>query len=276
MSPNTTPRLQSTKQSILLSAGIISIILIFVLSNLLASGLLLKHYPELGDGEVAFISYLCTAILTTIYTFAIKNSCLIAVPSLRIEIRRVNPRLIVTGFIMIIAMGIVLNPLIRILPVEYADMLDKYMNNGLWAMLVAVIIAPIFEEFLFRGVVQTNFIRYFGTIRGIVFGAVVFGAMHVLPQQMVNATGVGLILGSIYYLTRSLNTVIAIHFLNNGFTYLMFMLFSDASQLEKTIFDDVIVSTIAYAASLIILILGGAYVIKRSRKEKHAKITKNN
>lgn len=276
MLQNTTQTHQSTKRNILLSIGIISIILIFVLSNILASGMLQQHFPELSNGVTAFFSYSFTAIITTVYTFILKRGSYIYVPSLRIEIKRVNPRLIVMGFIMIIAMGIVLNPLVELMPSKYIEMLDRYMNNGLWAMVVAVMVAPVFEEFLFRGVVQTNFIHYFGTIRGIIMGAVVFGMMHVIPQQVINATGVGLILGSIYYLTRSLNTVIAIHFMNNGFTYLMFMLFSDTFTFEDVIFDNVISSTIAYTISLIILILGGAYVIKRVKKEKLKKVTKNN
>lgn len=262
------------KQNILNSIGLLTIIIVFVFTNIFARSAILELYPDLSNGVIAFLSYTITSLLTVIYILIIKRACGIYVPSMRPEIRKLNPRLIVLGFIMIVAMSIVLGPLMEMLPSEYLDIMDKYMNNGLWAMVVAVVVAPIFEEFVFRGVVQTNLIKYYDVIPGIVVGSVVFGLMHVIPQQVVNATGVGLILGSIYYITGSLNTVIAIHFINNGFAYLLFMLFSDTSKLEKVILANETVYIVTYAASLIMLILGGAYVIKWAKREKFEKLQK--
>lgn len=237
-------------------------------ANMAVSWLIARYFAELSNGVVAFISYSSSALLTTIYTFAISRVTHISVPSLKIEIRKLNPRLIVAGFVLILAINIVISPLEKFIPDVYLDVLDKYMNYGFWAMLVAVAVAPIFEEFLFRGVIQTNLIAHFGVIKGIIFGAVIFGAMHIVPQQALNAAGVGLILGSIYYLTGSLNTVIAIHFINNGFTYLLFMLFSDTNQLEEYLFENTTIHIIAYATSLILLILAGGRVIYKVKSEK--------
>lgn len=261
------------KQNILNSIGIITIIILFTASNAVISTLLVNSSSDFGNGVIAFISYSASAILTIIYTISIKHACLLSVPSMRPEIKKVNPRLILLGFVMTLAMSIVLGPLVEIMPEEYLDVLDKYMNNGLWAMVVAVISAPIFEEFMFRGVIQTNLVQRYGAIIGIILGAFIFGLMHIaVPQQMVYATGVGLILGSIYYITESLNTVIVLHFLNNGFTYLLFMLFSNTHQLEDVLLSDETTYIITYTTSLILLVLGAGYVIKQAQKEKKAKL----
>ncbi len=44
--------------------------------------------------------------------------------------------------------------------------------------LVAVVLAPLFEELFFRGFLQPLFSRTFGTIAGIVITAAAFGALH--------------------------------------------------------------------------------------------------
>lgn len=258
------------KPNIQNSIGILSIVVVFIFSNILAGSIVMEYFSELSNGVIAFISYCLSALLTIIYMYAVKRAFGIYVPSLRPEIRKLNPRLIVLGFILILAMNMVLSPLQDLMPEKYIDILDRYMNNGLWAMAVAVILAPIYEEFLFRGAVQTNLIHSYGAITGIILGAVIFGAMHVIPQQMLGAFGVGLILGAIYHITGSLNTVVAIHFINNGFTYLLFMLFSNTNQLEKLLMEDYTMGVIAYSIAIIILILGGAYVIKWTKREKAA------
>lgn len=237
------------------------------MANLKVSSYMLENYPEYTNGLIACISYTIASVLTFICTYILRKVGKIYVPSLKPEISKLNPRLIVLGFVMILAMHNVLRPLVNMVPKEYLEVLDKYLNNGFWAMMVVVVVAPIFEEFLFRGVVQTNLIRSYGVIAGIVIGALIYGGMHVVPQQMITGAGTGLVLGSIYYLTGSFNTVIAIHFVNNGFTYLLFMLFADTNQFENFVLESQTVRVILYSLSLIILILGASAVIHRVNQD---------
>jgi membrane protease YdiL (CAAX protease family) len=51
---------------------------------------------------------------------------------------------------------------------------------------------------------------------GIIIAAIIFGAIHMNPQQIVYATLLGIIFGWIYYRTRSLLPVIVGHVLNNS------------------------------------------------------------
>lgn len=79
------------------------------------------------------------------------------------------------------------------------------------------LIAPIVEEMMFRGAIQGYLMRRCSNAwTGIIITAVVFGAIHMNPQQAVYATMLGIIFGWIYYRTRSLLPVIAGHVLNNS------------------------------------------------------------
>ncbi len=57
------------------------------------------------------------------------------------------------------------------------QLVDSPLSFLLFA-LTAVIIAPFFEEFFFRGLLQPLFSRTFGVIAGIVLTAALFGAAH--------------------------------------------------------------------------------------------------
>ena len=83
---------------------------------------------------------------------------------------------------------------------------------------VTMAIIPAFvEEFLFRGLIQTN-LRPFGRGVAIVGSAVLFGAMHQNIQQIFYATVAGLVLGYLYEVTDSIWCGILLHLLNNGFS----------------------------------------------------------
>ena len=65
---------------------------------------------------------------------------------------------------------------------------DKLTNTRLSFVLltiVAVVLAPFFEELLFRGFLQPVFSRTFGTAAGILITAVAFGALHGFEYQWV-------------------------------------------------------------------------------------------
>ncbi len=83
---------------------------------------------------------------------------------------------------------------------------------------VTMAIIPAFvEEFLFRGLIQTN-LRPYGSGVAIVGSAVLFGLMHQNVQQIFYATVAGLVLGYIYEVTNSVWCGILLHLINNGFS----------------------------------------------------------
>ncbi|WP_298064555.1 CPBP family intramembrane glutamic endopeptidase, partial [uncultured Rikenella sp.] len=163
---------------------------------------------------------------------------------------------------------IVLTPLLQRLPDTYIEMLDNYMGGGFWPMLTAVVAAPILEEFLFRGIIQKNLVRRLGPTGGITLGALIFGGIHLIPQQIVYASCLGLILGTIYHLTGSLNSAIAVHFVNNGLTSLLYLVFGTSDSLEHQVLGDGTLWNWAYGISLLLLLAGAGYAAHRIRRQR--------
>ena len=234
-------------------------------------------FESIDEGFVQLLSYCLIFFLTIGFTYAIRKPFGLFIPSFRPEPGKINPRLVILGVILTFAASVILNPIIDAMPEENLDRLTSYMQGGLWPMLTAVVAAPILEEFLFRGIIQHNLIKILGRIGGIVIGAVIFGAIHFIPQQVIYATGAGIIIGTIYYMTDSLHTVMTIHFVNNGLAYLLFMVFGSTNYIESEILGDKTIFLIAYLVSFVILMSAGWYAVRRlSGSKKRAPKTKEN
>jgi CAAX protease family protein len=89
-----------------------------------------------------------------------------------------------------------------------------------WGLLICVL-APVVEEFFFRGFMFTVFSRRLGALWGAVLTGVVFGLGHAPaePIQLIalGAFGVGLCL--LYWRTQSIIPCMALHALNNSITF---------------------------------------------------------
>lgn len=247
---------------------ILSILAVYIAASMLL-GMLFASLNALYEPAFwSFAAYVGSFLITIGYAAALSRGWGLEIPSFRPEKWNINARLIVAGVILMLATGIVLTPVLDLLPDTYIDMLDDYMQGGFWPMLTAVVAAPILEEFLFRGIIQKNLVRRLGPLWGIVLGALIFGGIHLIPQQIVYASCLGLILGSIYYLTGSLNSAIAVHFVNNGLTALLYMVFGTSDSLERKILGDGSLWGWAYAVSVFLLLTGIWYTVSQIRRRQ--------
>lgn len=89
------------------------------------------------------------------------------------------------------------------------------------AIFSMAIVAPIYEEFLMRGIVLAGLLNRYNPRKAIIASALIFGISHFNIVQSVNTTLIGLILGVIYYKTNSLILCIAAHMSNNIFAGIM-------------------------------------------------------
>lgn len=137
----------------------------------------------------------------------------------RFSVRGLNPTLLLWCFILIFAVGIVLEPLLQVMPE-----LQLQVGRGFWTLLSLVVFAPIFEELLCRGVVLGSLRDRYGVTAAWLVSALFFGLLHVQPVQVINATAVGLILGYVYLATESMWSVMILHALNNAAAYLLMIL----------------------------------------------------
>ena len=105
------------------------------------------------------------------------------------------------------------------LPVEIQGVLKNMSNENLplWLVLLAFAAAPaLCEEIAFRGFMLSGF--YYTRRTGLAIGltSVAFGLMHMIPQQVFNASLLGLVLGLIALGSDSLLPCIVFHFGNNA------------------------------------------------------------
>ena len=83
-----------------------------------------------------------------------------------------------------------------------------------------VVAAPVLEELLFRGVILQGLLKNQRPWAAIAQSALLFGLIHVNPAQSLRAALMGLLLGWLYYRTRSLWLCMAMHSLNNMTAFL--------------------------------------------------------
>ncbi|WP_342478355.1 CPBP family intramembrane glutamic endopeptidase [Paenibacillus sp. FSL H7-0350] len=126
--------------------------------------------------------------------------------------------------ISLLLFGIILT---LITPASYIDETNKsYQNYSLTAILAFTFAGALFEELLFRGIIQNVLTLYLPNLRvAIVLTTVLFVGMHVQyytkPLMLLNITIPSLVFGWVYVQTDNLLVPILVHFLMNlGITLL--------------------------------------------------------
>ena len=90
------------------------------------------------------------------------------------------------------------------------------MANNPIGILVLCIIAPIAEEYLFRGVAMRKMLRWNISPRyAIIASSILFGLIHLNPAQIPGAIILGIVMAWMCYRTKSLIPGIIIHITNN-------------------------------------------------------------
>ncbi len=113
------------------------------------------------------------------------------------------------------------------------EMLGNMTGGPFWSsFLLTAIFAPIFEEWLCRGMVLRGLLTKMKPTWAIVLSALFFAVIHMNPWQALNAFIIGVIMGYVYYKTGSLILTMIIHFVNNGTAVVL----SQFSSLEEVDF----------------------------------------
>ncbi len=105
------------------------------------------------------------------------------------------------------------------LPKGVTDILAVMSSDRLplWLVLIPFAVAPgICEELAFRGFLLSGFRRTGRTTLAVILSSLLFGIMHMIPQQVFNAALLGLVLGYIAVRTGSLLPGVAFHICYNA------------------------------------------------------------
>ncbi|MDR0961066.1 MAG: CPBP family intramembrane metalloprotease [Mediterranea sp.] len=101
------------------------------------------------------------------------------------------------------------------LPNWITDASERLMTNPLGIFAIALA-APFIEELVFRGGVLKELLKRYRPWTAIVMSALIFGIIHINPIQVVGGISIGLLLGWLYYKTRSILPSTMLHVVNNS------------------------------------------------------------
>lgn len=173
-----------------------------------------------------------------------------------------------------IAAAFVTDPLSKILPEmpEYLEQaLETATGGPIWASLLSVsIFAPLFEEWLCRGLVLRGLLKRMNPAGAICVSAAFFAILHMNPWQAIPAFLLGLLFGYVYYRTGSLKLTMLMHCVNNTFA----VIFSRIPAFEEadTFMDVLIPWKYTCLFVLCVLILVSAIIIIRAIPVKDEKM----
>ena len=144
---------------------------------------------------------------------------------------------------------------------EYVPLPDffKWMDIDITApttIIAAVIVAPIGEEIIFRGMITKLLLEEYRPTKAIIISALIFGIIHFNPAQIPGAIIAGILLGWLYYKTRSVIPGIILHFINNAVAVLSTIYFGEEWDLNN--------NTLAFSL-LAISLIALPLVFKRAR-----------
>lgn len=127
----------------------------------------------------------------------------------------------ILGFVLVKSV-IISNWILYLHIVPSKNIFNTYMQNAtiintIVISIQVIIIGPIIEELIFRKILLGKLLEKFSNrpIKAIVYSALIFGIIHLNIIQGVAAFGGGIILGLIYYYTKSIKATIFAHILNN-------------------------------------------------------------
>ncbi len=111
----------------------------------------------------------------------------------------------------------------------FSDNLENTPAQIALAAVGGVILAPLVEEIIFRGLLQRLLTRTWGPWPGILISSLIFGLVHGEPWFLFGLIGVGLVLGFLFEATGSLSACWAAHALHNAVSLVILFARQDTS-----------------------------------------------
>lgn len=240
------------------------ILFLFILLSMLSGLLISLGYITGGEPLIDFmemLGYLLAAGGTLLLIVRVKTRAYFEKPPFR---HRQSPAYIYAlALILTLLAIVVIDPLTELIPMPESvrDMFERMFSKTVPAFFTAVILAPVLEELIFRGIVLEGFLKNYSPFKAIIWANVLFGLAHLNPWQFIGAFLMGILISWIYYKTHNLILPIAMHLLNNLISYL-FLYLCDVPFSEASLKDVIPSSSLYYgliAGAVVLLVLFFVY-----------------
>ena len=126
------------------------------------------------------------------------------------------------------------------------------------AILKIVILAPVIEELIFRGVIMHGLIRNYSKFTAVFVSALMFALFHLNPWQFPATFILGLLLGILMLRTRNIYLCILGHAINNGLVLFSMQYWKEIQNLlfyQSSKFNQLIISAFVALATLILIFI---------------------
>lgn len=246
---------------IVLGAQVVLGVVMMVLAALMGDGPeVLTEDPQRLGGIMAIV-YFCSMGLSLWGVVLYRNRRGGSGPIADFSTKGLNPVLLVWAFVLLLAVGVVLEPLFELLPAPS----NTGMGRGLWTAVMLVVMAPVFEELICRGVVLGSLRTRYGVLTAWLGSSLFFAVLHLQPVLVINAFVVGLILGFIYLKTNSLWAVIILHAMNNAMAFAVMNTRFEQMNISELVGSRTLYVTL-YVVAVVVAALSG-YMTWRSLKQ---------
>lgn len=154
-------------------------------------------------------------------------------------------------------------------PAWFWELFNKIFDSdfGIYgAFLKVVIMAPVIEELIFRGIIMHGLMRNYSKFTAVFVSALLFALFHLNPWQLPATFILGLLLGILMVRTRNIYLCILGHAINNA---LVLISIQNWEEIQRTTFfqtskqNQLIYSALIAIASLLLI-----FFLSRTRKPK--------
>ncbi len=173
-----------------------------------------------------------------------------------------DPVSLLLGVLLIISVSVVLLPLEGVISSD-----SRTFPEGVGTLITVVLLAPIFEEMIFRARLYNILSRNTSPFVSASLSAVAFGVVHMEPIVVIEALIVGVIFSYFYLSKRSIFSPILLHMFNNALAYALIVLSYDGESLSDIVGSGRM-SLIIYMVCAAIVLLGAVVIIRFYIMEK--------
>ncbi|KEI07360.1 CAAX protease [Clostridium sp. K25] len=144
--------------------------------------------------------------------------------------------------------------------------------DSIYEFILGVILAPIMEELIFRGIMFNRLKMRWGAGAAIIISSIIFGMLH-MDLAIIGAVLFGIMMCILYMKTRNILTTMTIHFINN-LVFISISMGKQESPSQEDITEILSLGKVALILFAISSVISMYYIVKNWPK-KERKISLN-
>jgi membrane protease YdiL (CAAX protease family) len=160
--------------------------------------------------------------------------------------------------------------------IKIPDFLVNYLGSIIYSQsfystfIALIIVAPITEELLFRGVILSGLSSKYGIRKAVILTSVLFGLFHLNPVQIIGAIFVGLVLGWMKLKFDSIMVPIVFHGIYNALPLIFGRILKiDIQGYSRLDINPVLQPAWFDALGILFTIIGLFLLHRLSKRKKH-------